>query len=71
MEELLLGLLFAGDELHVIHQQQVCLAVLLPHLRRLVGTGLDGGHQFVGQIVALTYAILAVGPLRRMTLAMA
>ena len=30
MEELLLGLLLTGDELHVVHQQQCRLAVFLP-----------------------------------------
>ena len=61
MEKLLLGLLFAGDELHVIHQQKVRLAVFFTHFGGLVGAGLDGGHQLVGQIVALDVGDLGPG----------
>ena len=61
MEELLLGLLASGDELHVVHQQQIRLAVLLPHLGGLAGTGLNGGHQFVGEVVALDVGDLGGG----------
>ena len=51
MEELLLGLLFAGDELHVVHQQKIRLAVFLPHV---CGFALpDGVHQLIGEVVAL------------------
>ena len=59
MEELLLRLLFAGDELHVVHQQQVRLTVLLPHLRSL--TLPDSIHQLVGQVVALHVSDLGPG----------
>ena len=61
MEKLLLGLLFAGDELHVVYQQQIGLAVFFPHLGGLVGTGLNGGHQLIGQIVALDVSDLGSG----------
>ena len=53
MEEFLLGLLLAGNKLHVIHQEEVRLAVFFPHFCGFAGAGLDGGHQLVGQIVAL------------------
>ena len=59
VEELLLRLLFAGDELHVVHQQQVRLTVLLPHLRSL--TLPDSIHQLVGQVVALDVSDLGPG----------
>ena len=61
MEKLLLGLLFAGDELYVIHQQQVRLTVFFPHFGCFVGAGLDGGHQLVGQVVALDVGDLGLG----------
>ena len=49
MEKFLLGLLLAGDELHVIHQQQVGLAVFFPHFG---GFALpDGVHQLVRQVI--------------------
>ncbi|MPN36843.1 hypothetical protein SDC9_184355 [bioreactor metagenome] len=51
MKKFLLGLLFTGDKLHVIHQKQIGLAIFFPHLRRF--SGADRLHQFVGQIVAL------------------
>ena len=37
------------------------LAVLLPHLGGLAGTGLNGGHQFVGEVVALDVGDLGSG----------
>ena len=58
MEELLLGLLLTGDELHVIHQQQCRLAVFLPELG--VFSLPDGGHQLVGKVVSLDVYHLGV-----------
>ena len=51
MEELLLGLLLAGDELDIVHQQDARLPVLLPELG--VAALPDGGDQLVGEVVAL------------------
>ena len=51
MEELLLGLYLAGNELYIVHQQYVGLAVFLPELR--VAVFPDGGDQLVGEVVAL------------------
>ena len=59
MEELLLGLLLAGDELHVIHQQQVGLAVFFPHFGGLALP--DGVHQLIGQVVALDIGDFGMG----------
>ena len=49
MEKFLLGLHLAGDELDVVHQQQVRPAVFLPEFA--VAPGLDGADQLVGEIV--------------------
>ena len=51
VEELVLGLLLAGDELDVVHQKQVDLAVLVAEFLR--GAALDGAHQLIGKLVAL------------------
>ena len=59
MEKFLLSLLLAGDELHVVHQQQRGLPVLLPKLG--VFALADGGHQLVGEVVALDIHDLRVG----------
>ena len=59
MEELLLGLLLTGDELDIVHQQQIRLAVLVLELR--LTAGLDGGDQLVGEFVALDVDDLGVG----------
>ena len=60
MEELLLGLYLAGDELDIVHQQNVRLPVLLPELR--VPVLPDGGHQLVGEVVALDVDDPGSGP---------
>ena len=59
MEEFLLRLLLAGDKLHVIHQQQVSLAVLILELSG--GTRADCLNQFIGEIVTLDVDNVAVG----------
>ena len=59
MEKFLLGLLLAGDELHVIHQQQVRLAVFFPHFGRFALP--DGVHQLVRQVIALDVSDFRVG----------
>ena len=51
MEELLLGGLLAGDELNVVHQQQVGLAVLLAEFLRAAGP--DGGDDLVGELLTV------------------
>ena len=51
MEELLLRTLLAGNELHVVEQQQVDHAVFVA--KCLYVTLLDGGDQLVGEILAL------------------
>ena len=61
MEELLLRLYLSGDELNIVHQQNVRLPVLLPELR--VAVLPDGGHQLVGKVVALDVYDLRRGPL--------
>ena len=61
MEELLLSLLFAGDELHVVNQEQVRLAVLFPHFGGFVGTFLNGADQLVGQLIALDVGNAGIG----------
>ena len=47
VEELLLDALLAGEELHIVHQQDVHVAVTLPELRQ--GVLLDGVDVFVGE----------------------
>ena len=59
MEEFFLRLLLAGDELNIVHQQQVGLTVLLAHLGGFALA--DGVDQFVGEIVALHVCDLGVG----------
>ena len=59
MEKFLLGLLFAGDKLNIVHQQQRRLTVFLAELEVFAFT--DGGHQLVGKIVALDIDDAAVG----------
>ena len=59
MEKFLLGLLFAGDKLNIVHQQQRRLTVFLAELEVFAFT--DGGHQLVGKIVALDIDDTAVG----------
>ena len=61
MEELLLGLYLAGDELDIVHQQNIRLAVFLPELR--VAVFPDGGDQLVGEVVALDVHDAGVRPL--------
>ena len=51
MEELLLRLLLAGDELYIVHQQQRRLPVFLAELPVL--SLADGGDQLVCEVVAL------------------
>ena len=51
MEEFLLGLLLAGDKLHIVHQQNVRVAVFVVELQLLALT--DGLNQGVGKIIAL------------------
>ena len=51
MEELLLSLLLAGDELDIVHQKDARLPVLFPELG--VAALPDGGDQLVGEVVAL------------------
>ena len=58
MEKLLLCLLAAGDELHVVHQQKVRVAVFAAELDVLAGA--DGLDQLVGEIVALDVDDLGV-----------
>ena len=50
MEKLLLGGLLAGDELDIVHQQQVGHAVLHPEV--LGAASADGGDQLVGELLA-------------------
>ena len=51
VEELLLGGLLPGDELHVVHRQHIGLAVLGMEL--LGGAVADGGDEFVGELLPL------------------
>ena len=51
MEELLLCALLAGDELHVVEQQQVDHAVFVAEGLHIAF--LDGGDQLVGEVLAL------------------
>ena len=51
MKELLLGLYLAGDELDIVHQQDIRLPVLFPELR--VAVFPDGGDQLIGEVIAL------------------
>ena len=60
MEKLLLGLLLAGDELDVVHQQQVRAPVFLPEF--LGAARLDGVDQLVGEVVAFYIHDLVPGP---------
>ena len=50
VEELFLGGLLAGDELDIVHQQQVGHAVL--HAEVLGAAGADGGDQLIGELLA-------------------
>ena len=50
MEEFFLGGLLARDELDIVHQQQVCHAVL--HAEVLGAAGADGGDQLIGELLA-------------------
>ena len=50
MEEFFLGADLAGDELDVVHQQQVGHPVFFPERRHVAA--LDGGDQLVGEVVA-------------------
>ena len=50
VEKLLLGGLLAGNELDIVHQQQVCHAVL--HAEVLGAAGADGGDQLIGELLA-------------------
>jgi len=50
VEKLLLGGFLAGDELDIVHQQQVGHAVLHPEV--LGAAGADGGDQLVGELLA-------------------
>ena len=59
MEEFLLGGFLAGDELDVIDEEQVRFPVLVPELDVL--TGLDGGDQLVGKLVALDIDDVGIG----------
>ena len=58
MEKFLLRLHFAGDELDIVHQQQVGLPVFFPEFA--VPPGLDGVYQLVGKIVPfdIDYAVI-------------
>ena len=51
MEELFLGLLLAGNELNVIHQEQIGLTILFPHLCGFAFA--NGVNQLVGQVITL------------------
>ena len=51
VKELLLGLYLAGDELDIVHQQDIRLPVLFPELRIAVLP--DGGDQLIGEVIAL------------------
>ena len=51
MEELLLGLLLAGDELDIVHQQEGFLLVFIPEFRGSAAP--DGLDQFIGEVHAL------------------
>ena len=51
MEKFLLGGFLTGDELDIIHQEQVGLPVLAPEFN--VPAAFDGVDQFVGELIAL------------------
>ena len=59
MEELILHLLLAGHELHVVHQQQVRLPVLGPEL--VAPAGPDQLDELVDEVVALDVDDLGPG----------
>ncbi len=63
--------LAAGDELDIVHEKEVRLAVLVPHLGALGGACLDGGHQFIGEVVALDVGDAGVAVVLPVTWAMA
>ena len=51
MEELILCLLLAGNELDIVHQKQIHIAVLV--VKFLRSAGLDGPHKLVCKLVTL------------------
>ena len=59
VEEFLLGGFLAGDELHIVDEEQIRLPVLAAKLNVLAG--LDGGNQFVCKLVALDIHHVGVG----------
>ena len=60
VERLLLRAALACDELYVVHQQQVYVAVLVAEL--LAGAGHDRVYKLVGEVVALQVGYLEVRP---------
>ena len=60
MEKLLLCLNLAGNELDIVHQQDIRLPVLLPELR--VPVLPDGADQLIGKIIALDVHDAGSGP---------
>lgn len=69
MEKFLLRALLAGDELHVVQQQQVNHAVLVAEC--LYVAFLDGGDQLVGEILTLYIYNAVFRWVRRSTFAIA
>ena len=59
MEELLLGALLAADELYVVHEQHVCLAVFVVEF--LGGLFTDGVNELVGELLPLDIDDTGVG----------
>ena len=59
MEKFFLRLLFAGNELYIVHQQDVCVAVFVVKFQLLALT--DSLNQSVGEIIALDIDNLGPG----------
>ena len=59
MEEFVLYLFLTGNELHVVHQQQVCFAVLGAELAAAAGT--DQFDELVDEVIALDVNDLGIG----------
>ena len=51
MEKFVLGGILTGNELNIVHQEQVCFPVLGAESQ--VIAGFNGGNQFVDELVAL------------------
>ena len=60
MEELLLCLLLTGDELDIVHQQQILAAVFITEISG--GAAADGINELVGEVLAADQHNVTVGP---------